>query len=273
MFFASETGYTRGPVTVSISAQKPEKTYFFVYDYETWEKIDEDLFPASEATFEVDENKDLVIVVRSTDGDRHVPLYITNILKEAPPATIVWYFHEFSSYELPDGVSETSEPVTAYYVTDVPTMPYDGTLESYTFYPWDTTTSYTFKYMDPAGNVGSVTADLEEAGIRLVPSAGPAQDDAAPEYDIYIYKKLNGDRYESVGRYSGESETRTIEDILMEIGYVQEYKFVINVTETSPYKIILRSGKYADVNAVTYNSTSDAICGNGGIRRSSYDSK
>jgi len=111
------------------------------------------------------------------------------------------------SYELPDGVSETSEPVTAYYVTNVPTMPYDGTLESYTFYPWDTTTSYTFKYMDPAGNVGSVTADLEEAGIRLVPSAGPAQDDAAPEYDIYIYKKLNGDRYESVGRYSGESET------------------------------------------------------------------
>jgi len=59
----------------------------------------------------------------------------------------------------------------------------------------------------------------------------------------------------------------------MEIGYVQEYKYVINVTETSPYKIILRSGKDADVNSVTYNSTSDAICGNGGIRRSSYDSK
>lgn len=255
----SETDYTKGPVTVSITAK--DMTIFWVYDSTDgrWDMIDEDMFPTTEATFEVNDNMDLTLVLRHNNEDKHVKLYITNICKDAPQATVKWYFHEFMSNN-PEGITETSGPVTATYETNVPTVPYGGTVKSYTFYPGNPITSYTFEFMDPAGNVGSTTADLEAMGISLVAPSEPVQDNTSPEYDIYVYR-MTENAYESLGLYEGSDTTVTLDDVLEKAGYAKGYKLLLHITDPSPCRIILLADKNADTQNITYNSESEPVDG------------
>lgn len=252
----SETDYTRGPVTVSITAK--DMTIFWVYD-STGDKIDEYMFPTTEATFEVEDNMDLTLILRHNNEDQYVKLYIANILKDPPQATLKWYFHEFATND-PEGITETSGPVTVSYETNVPTVPYGGTVKSHTFYPGNPTTSHTFEFMDPAGNVGSATADLETMGISLVAPSGPVQDNTAPQYDLYVYR-MTENAYESLGLYEGSSTTVTLDDVLQGAGYAKGYKLLLHITDPSPYRIILLSDKNADTQNVTYNSESEPVDG------------
>lgn len=255
----SETDYTKGPVTVSITSK--DGIIFWVYDSTDgrWDIINVGMFPTTEATFEVNDNMDLTLVLRHNNEDKHVKLYITNILKDAPQATVKWYFHEFMSNN-PEGITETSGPVTATYETNVLTVPYGGTVKSHTFYPGNPITSYIFEFMDPAGNVGSATADLEAMGISLVAPSGPVQDNTAPEYDIYIYR-MTENAYVSLGLYEGSGTTVTLDDVLQGAGYAKGYKLLLHITDPSPYRIILLADINADTQNITYNSESEPVDG------------
>lgn len=139
-------------------------------------------------------------------------------------------------------------------------MPIEGTAASYTFYPGDTVTSYTFKFQDGAGNTGSITADLKDLPLT-VKSTEPVREDVDPEYGLYVYGKIGG-VYVPTGYYSSLSPVSALYKAVDDTGFVQDYYFDIDVIEDSSYKIILLSGKDADISSVTYSgSTSDVIDG------------
>ena len=253
----SETGDTTGPVTVTISAAYPDKTRFSIYDFTNdWTTVANRV---TSATFEVQANSEMCIMLIDNNDELRLAekIYITNIITGAPEANINWYYSEFMSNELPNGVTETTKAVTASYTTTREVTPVGGTAASYTFYPGDKTTSYTFEYMDAAGNKGSVTATLP---IAIVESQEPDTDVTAPEFQVNMYGKRGG-AYSPVGYFSSMSSTNSLDDAIEEAGYVQDYYFDIAIIEDSTYKFILLPG-YADTSEVTYSSsTSDAISG------------
>jgi hypothetical protein len=257
----SDNGYTSAPMKVTITADHPDTTNFSVFDSTNgaWTALTGNNM--KNATFEVPANSRMHIVLHSSN-DVKTPrvdelFYITNIVTGAPKATVKWYYSEFKSDEPPAGVTSTTRAVTAWYSATGDVTPSGGTASSYTFYPGDTKTSYTFEYTDKAGNKGSVTALLP---IALTVPSQPVTDTTAPKYDINIYGMSDG-VYSPVGSYSSTSAD-TLDSVISAAGYVQAYSFDIDVTEDSAYKIVLLSGEKADTSGITYEgSSSDKVDG------------
>ena len=249
----SETGATSKPVEITIVPEKQESHHILVFD-SSGNQIESDTFPSFTAT--IDSNIVLTVV---NVGEKRVQhdIYITNILTGKPQATLHWYYNEFKTDSVPEGVTETSQPVTVWYTADRDVTPSGGTSTSHTFYPGDTITSYTFEFTDAAGNKGSITATLPIAIVE------PAQliDEIAPEYEVHIYAMRDG-RNEYRSYFDSGTTTTTLEDAIREAGYVQGYSFEIVVTEDSPYKLVLLDGKVSDVNGISYDgSVSNEIDG------------
>lgn len=257
----SEPDSTSGPVTVTITTDHPDTTSFSVYDSTNgaWTALTGNNMTS--ATFDVSENKEMHIVLRnSNEGNSRVDemLYMNNIITGAPKAIVQWYYSEFMSDTPPDGVTGTTKAVTAWYTADRDVTPSGGTASSFTFYPGDTTKSYTFEYTDRAGNKGSVTATLP---IALTVPSQPEPDITKPEYTIDIYGMSDG-VYRPAGYYSSTNLTDTVDSAISAAGYVQSYYFNINVTEESAYKFVLLSGANADTSGVTYaGSSPDTVDG------------
>lgn len=170
---------------------------------------------------------------------------ITNIVKDEPQARLYWYFHEFGTDTVPEGMTKTSQPVTVWYRADRDVVPTGGTSSTYTFYPGDTETSYTFEFMDEAGNTGRITATLP---VDFV--GEPKPEDVPPEYEIFIYAKKNGR-----DEFRADTTATSLEDAIAAAGYVQGYSFDINVTEDSPWKIVILPGRDADTSGITYSGS------------------
>ena len=254
----SETSDTKEPVNVTIVAEHPEEISFMIWNLNKEIPITDKV---KEITITVDENTNFAINFFNNDNINPVKdnyLSINNILAGYPTATLYWYYTEFMSNTLPEGVTQTSGPVLVWYKANREAMPIDGTGESYTFYPGTTTTSYTFKFQDSAGNQGSITATLP---IATVEPPQPTPDTTAPKYGLSVYGKIGG-IYQQVSYYSSTSPISMLETAIQEAGYVQGYYFDIDVIEDSPYKIILLPDKDADISSVTYSgSVSEAIDG------------
>jgi len=248
----SETGATAEPVEVVIIPEYMDEVYCMVYDFGS-SYVGDSFEP-----FTVDSNKGLVVQIRNEKKKAFVQqeFYINNILKGKPTAELHWYYHEFGSDTPPEGVTETSKPVTVWYTANREVTPSGGTTASYTFYPGGGITEYTFEFMDEAGNEGSITAELP---ITIIEPDGTVIDETAPKYEIRIFAK-RGDKDEFRAMYNPDSSTTSLEDTVKEVGYVQGYALDINVTEDSPYKFILLSGEVTDINNISYNgSESDEI--------------
>lgn len=254
----SDTDDTSEPVTVTITAYHPDITYFSVYESTngTWEPFAE---RTNSTTFKVSANSEMHIVLYNNDDNLtrvDEMFYITNIINSAPKATVQWYYSEFKSDTPPTGVTSTTGKVTAWYTTAREVTPSGGTSASYTFYPGDNKTSYTFEYTDTAGNKGNVTATLP---IALNEPPQPIPDTTAPTYNINICGMDDG-AYYPAGYYSSTNSKDTLDSMISSVGYVQGYSFNIDVTEDSLYKIILLSGTNADTSGVTYQgSFSDTV--------------
>jgi len=247
LIYLSETGYTSESVEVTIKPVDQDNTYCMVYDTASNNIGD------SWAPFTVDNNMTLVVMIKNYNSDLYAQesIYITNILKGAPQAELHWYYNEFKSDSVPEGVSETTQPVTVWYTSDRIVTPTGGTTSSYTFYPGATENSYTFEFVDLAGNTGHITATLP---ISITGSLQP--DEKAPEYEIFIYARKNGK-----DEFRADTTSTSLEDAIVAAGYVQGYNFDIAVTEDSPYKIVILSGKDANISGVTYNSSSAQLDG------------
>lgn len=250
----TETGPTAEPVEVMIIPEYMDKVYCTVYEF-NGQGIGDSFEP-----FTVDSSKGLIVQIRNEEKRAFVQqeFYINNILKGKPQAELHWYYHEFNSDTPPEGVTETSKPVTVWYTADRKVFPSGDTGESYTFYPGEGITKYTFEFVDEAGNKGEITAELE---IAIVEPQETDPDDTAPKYEIKIYAR-NNDKDEFRKEFNPDTSTASLKDTIKEAGYVQSYALDILVTEDSPYKFILLSGEVTDIDNVSYdNSVSEEIDG------------
>ncbi|HBN84959.1 MAG TPA: hypothetical protein DDZ89_14075, partial [Clostridiales bacterium] len=259
----SESDYTKEAVTITITADHPNAASFTVYDSTDggWTGLT-GIFPKNFVSFTLSRNSQMNIIMRTNNDPSRVDrmLYLVNILPEAPSATLNWYFEEFKSNTLPAGVTQTTGKVTVGYKTSRKVTPSDGTASVYTFSHADPATSYTFRYTDEAGNAGYITADLNSLGLTLKAPDVPVPDTVKPEYQINLYGLYDGIS-KPVGYYSSVSTTESLDSILSAAGFVQSYYFDIEVTEDSPYKIVLLEGATADSSGVTYDQTSQSIPG------------
>lgn len=260
----SEPGYTKDPVTVSISADGPDTT-FSVFTYPDLEPIH---YPTNSGEYLIEESTALQLQIYPS-GDSAIELiYINNILSGAPNATLHWYFEEFQSNTLPAGITQTTGKAIVWYTTSRPVTPWGGTSASHTF-RYGEASSYTFQYVDEAGNIGSVTADLTSLGLTLAEPPLPPTDNTPPEFEITIYGKIGGVP-NPAGYYSSRStplttnpstgQPMTLSDVINDTGYVQSYYFDISVTEDSPYRLLLFNG-LTPPSSVTYDSAGESVAG------------
>lgn len=178
--------------------------------------------------------------VSGLPGTYRVHVYITNIAKGAPQATVYYYLEaagrEFTAEELAayiaeygeSGVFESRGAVTARYATSRTVTPTAGGSE-YTFAAGET--SHTFTYADDFGNVGSVTATLP-AGLVVTGRPKPVVDTEAPEVAVDIYAKRAGILSRAESFRAGEAAA-DIAAKFADVGDVQGYSLRLNISDRS----------------------------------------
>ena len=178
--------------------------------------------------------------VSGLPGTYRVHVYITNIAKGAPQATVYYYLEaagrEFTAEELAAYIAEHGEggtfesrgAVTARYATSRTVTPTAGGSE-YTFAAGET--SHTFTYADDFGNVGSVTATLP-AGLVVTGRPKPVVDTEAPEVAVDIYAKRAGILTRAESFRAGETAA-DIAAKFADVGGVQGYSLRLNISDKS----------------------------------------
>lgn len=179
-----------------------------------------------------------------------LPIYITNIGKGAPEATLYFYFEEYGdSYtidNLPQG--ETTGYVTVSYKTSRSVTPTDGTGGDITFRYEEGVTSHThtFKYVDQLGNEGSTTVDLEALGVTLAEPAKPFADQQAPMVNVDVMAKRFGN-YVAADAFSADEFTdqatinANVKSAFDNTTYVQDYNLKLRIDDYSECKILIMS--------------------------------
>lgn len=206
--------------------------------------------------------------VSGISGASHiVRVYITNIVKGAPQATVYYYLEaagrEFTAEALAayiaehgeGGVFESRGAVTARYVTSRTVTPTAGGSE-YTFAAGETT--HTFAYVDDFGHAGSVTAALP-AGLVITGRPKPFVDTEAPEVAVDIYAKRAGVLSRAEAFRAGDAAA-DIAAKFADVGEVQGYSLRLNISDKSmpcTVAVTAAAGVTLSGNVLTVNRAAD----------------
>lgn len=122
--------------------------------------------------------------------------------------------------------------------------------------------TYTFEYVDGAGNEG-IPIKVHLSGVVF---ANPEESDPEEEISDTDAPVVAADVY---GVYDGIAEYKTswspeseaFEDIVEEIGFTGGYQIKYTLSDQSKSKIVVRNGLNASTNGITYSSVSDDIDG------------
>lgn len=181
-------------------------------------------------------------------------VYVDNIAKEAPEATIHYYFpelgQEFLQKDLEEYIEKNGGEVEIYgtakvwYTTSRHVTPIENTGSEYYFDKNNQSTSYTFKYKDEMENTGETTVSLPD-GITLKELPVPYVDVTPPTVSVEIAGEYY-DRYVSLDSFLAGSTGATADEIkqkLAEIGTVQSLCLTVNASDVSGFDISLSDGK------------------------------
>ncbi len=268
----STTDLVKGKVSVTIKAQS-EGTVFFGVDHPQNYEYSNMVFSGIEtgmlrpykksATITVSDNGCIVLWLKKVDdvyANRTVVIPVTNILSHAPDAQETWYYSEFASNTLPQGVAETTHMVTVFINSAIPNRSIqgaEGSSLSYTF-PYGTKAgdAYTFTYTDAVGNIGTKTVCCP---VSIVRPLLPQEDKEAPNFTVKVYGRYGETYKEAESWYSPITSTprdeegkplfpvtepavnayTTFRELLENVSWTRGYKLVFEVFDSSPTKLVL----------------------------------
>lgn len=268
----STNDLVKGKVSVTIKAQS-EGTVFFGVDHPQNYEYSNMVFSGIEtgmlrpykksATITVSDNGCIVLWLKKVDdvyANRTVVIPVTNILSHAPDAEETWYYSEFASNTLPQGVTETTHMATVFINSAVPNRSIqgaEGCSLSYTFhFGTKAGDAYTFTYTDVVGNIGTKTVYCPVSIIR--PSL-PPEDKEAPNFTVAVYGKYGETYKQSESWYSPVTSTprddngnsldsvtipavnayATFKNLLEYMSWTRGYKLVFDVFDSNPTRLVL----------------------------------
>lgn len=222
---------------------------------------------------------------------KYLCIPITNILSHAPEAQETWYYPEFASNTLPQGVTETTHKVTVFITSAYPNRPIQGAEGyklSYTF-PYETNAgdAYTFQYTDAVGNIGTKTVNCP---VSIVKPLLPQEDKEAPNFIVKVYGKYGDIFRESEAWNSPVTSTpydadgnklppvtvpavnshTTFKELLDAVSWTRGYKLDFEISDSSPTKLVLMdpgdtTAGMTYANAANYQSNISGVSINGNI--------
>ncbi|MBP3412167.1 MAG: hypothetical protein J6K89_02815 [Oscillospiraceae bacterium] len=180
----------------------------------------------AKGTITVEEN--CTITIQTQDGKSRV-VQVSNIDKVLDPAYIVYYDQNYDVLDPGSG----AEAVVAQLVCDTEVLYVTNGPGSYEF-PLGSKKgdTYTFEYMDRAGNTGSLTAVLP------CDLAAPEERDTdAPEVQVNLFAMTAG-RYNALAHLSNPDHGSELNEYL-NTGAVQGFRLVFTVNDVSATKILI----------------------------------
>ena len=263
----STTAPTNEPVTVMAVAtgNVEEITSIISGDGEvgTIDPVD-----SSVASITVENNCTITITTSSVqeDGSYLQRVVRVNNIDKAVDDTYVEFF-DYTYSLLTGNETEVEGEVTVYLLCDTETIYTTNGPGEYTFPEGSSAgDSYTFEYMDAAGNVGTYTVTLP---FDIVP-VPPVPDTEAPDVLVSMYGMRNNkseyltDLFNPIDDETDEGFAAggTLINAEM-VGYkAQQFRFVLSITDASDTKVIVQAAGAAaptDYNGATAGSTVDFV--------------
>lgn len=297
----STTEPVRGNIKVTIKPQS-EGTDFYMHIVPPNTEYDKLEFSQTygqylkSATVTLSENGYFYLYLRAKKGEynwdyKYLCIPVTNILSHAPEVQETWYYPEFASNTLPQGVTETTHMVTAFISSAYHNRPIQGAEGynlSYTF-PYGTNAgdAYTFQYTDAVGNIGTKTVYCP---VSIVRPLLPQEDKEAPNFIVKVYGKYgdvfreteawnspvtstpydaDGNKLPPVTVPAVNSHT-TFKELLDAVSWTRGYMLDFEVSDSSPTKLVLmKPGDTSEgmtyANAANYQSNISGVSINGNI--------
>ncbi|MDD4503426.1 MAG: hypothetical protein PHS15_01200 [Clostridiaceae bacterium] len=297
----STTEPVRGNIKVTIKPQS-EGTHFYLRMVPPNTKYDKLEFSETygqylkSASVTLSENGHIYLYLRAKKGEynwdyKYLCIPITNILSHAPEAQDTWYYPEFASNTLPQGVTETTHKVTVFITSAYPNRPIQGAEGynlSYTF-PYGTNAgdAYTFQYTDAVGNIGTKTVNCPVSVVRPLL---PQEDKEAPNFIVKVYGKygdifreseawnspVTSTPYDADGNklppvtVSAVNSHTTFKELLDAVSWTRGYKLDFEISDSSPTKLVLMkpgdtTAGMTYANAANYQSNISGVSINGNI--------
>lgn len=297
----STTEPVRGNIKVTIKPQS-EGTDFYLRMVPPNTKYDKLEFSETygqylkSASVTLSENGHIYLYLRAKKGEynwdyKYLCIPITNILSHAPETQETWYYPEFASNTLPQGVTETTHKVTVFITSAYPNRTIQGAEGyklSYTF-PYGTNAgdTYIFQYTDEVGNIGTKTV---KCPVSVVKPLLPQEDKEAPNFIVKVYGKYgdvfreteawnspitstpydaNGNTLTPVTEPAVNSHT-TFKELLDAVSWTRGYKLDFEISDSSPTRLVLMKpgdsiAGMTYANAENYQSDISGVSINGNI--------
>lgn len=213
-------------------------------------------------TAKAEENGDYTIYLYGDSGwTDKLHIYLNNIVSGGPEATLYFFLEEFKE-EYAAGADDqfkgtTTAPVTVSYQTSRETSPVGDT--TLTFKNGDND-SFTFQYYDvPTNHTYTISGKLSDYGITLAAPEEPYADTEAPTIDLVTVWTQRGSGFVQTEAFPGSAGDEAVKSAIENSGYTQGYDFVVNASDYSKWKVVVKS---AAPTSIRYASAaSDTIPG------------
>lgn len=191
----------------------------------------------------------------SASGDYTVYLYgaggwteklninLNNIVSGGPEETLYFFIDEFKEqYEA--GADDqfrgkTAGSVTVSYRTGRETSPVGDTTLTFRYGDSD---SFSFQYYDvPTDFTYTISGKLSDYGITLAPPEKPYEDKEAPTIDLVTVWTQKGSGFVQSQAFPGSAAEAAIKSAIEDSGIAQSYDFVVNASDYSRWKVVVRS--------------------------------
>jgi len=196
--------------------------------------------------------------------------------RRAPSPIVKWYYHEFASNGVPQGMTDTDGAVDVWLSSTVPLTGLNGKLLNHTFI-YGEDDSYTFEYEYDDGVIGERTVTLpipiiEEREKQSMDDLYEHNEDSEIDEEDLIPKDNNppaaifevnrgyGNKLKDKGYWNPDPElNEDLGTLLSPAGY---YSLNVKVIDESKTKMIILDGDNASVQGITYeNAANDTVDG------------
>lgn len=209
------------------------------------------------------ENGDYTIYLYGADNgwSDKTHIYLNNIVSGRPEETLYFFIDEFKEQYVAGAADQfkgtTTGSVTVSYKTSRKTSPVEDT--TLTFKNGDSD-SFTFRYYDvPTDLTYTISGKLSDYGITLAAPETPYEDTEAPTIDLVTVWKQKGGGFVQAQAFPGSADEAAIRSAIEDSGNAQSYDFVVNASDYSKWKAVVKSSAPASMRYAS--AESDTISG------------
>lgn len=203
-----------------------------------------------------------VSILRSASGQTDtLNINLNNLVSGGPAETLYFYLEEFKEQYIAGSAEQftgtTTGAVTVSYRTDRDTSPVGDT--TVTILP-GSDDSFTLQYFDAPTNLNyTISGRLSDFGITLEAPAEPYRDEDAPTVELVTVWKQRAVGFVQAEAFPGFADEAEIAAALERVGTGQSYDLVVKASDTSRWKLVVKSAEPTEMSYAT--AASDAIPG------------